>query len=97
MKKIILINILSLSFFASNAFALGSVAEAQIEKRLASNQIEYKDTGTFKGNINKRTSLGETIPLKIKPRERQTIKISYSLPNTYNAVRNKRSMLGESF
>lgn len=97
MKKITIINTLILSFISFNTFALGTVAEAQIDKRLASKVINYKETNTFEGHINKRTKLGENLPFNLKDNTEDSIKRTFKLPVKYNAVQNKRAMLSEYY
>ncbi len=97
MKKITIINALILSLITSNTLALGVVAEAQIQQRLASKTIHYTKTNTFKGYINKRTKLSEALPFNLKDKKTENMKRTLRLPVKYDAVTKKRSKLSENY
>lgn len=96
MKNITSLKTLFLVMIASNSFAMGTVAETNMEKRLAENPIVYKPSGTYNAHINKRTSLGEYIPLN-KGSVKATKEKSTPLPVNYHAVMNKRLQLSENY
>jgi len=96
MKNITSLKTLLLVIVASNSFAMGTVAETNMEKRLAENPIQLKPSGTYNAHINKRTSLGEYIPLKKRSVEATKTK-STALPVNYRAVKNKRLQLSENY
>ena len=97
MNIITIITVVILSFITSNAFALGTVAEAQIEKRFASKTVNFKENNSFEGHINKRTKLGENLPLNLKDEHEDSTKSTLLLPDEYDAVINKRSTLSENY
>lgn len=97
MKKIIIINALVLSLFATHVSALGSVAETQIEKKLSTKTLIYKENSSFNGHINKRLQLGETLPAHLTNKATPTMQKTLRLPHSYNAVSIKRMKLSENY
>ena len=97
MKKIFIINTFLLSLIATNVMALGSIAEAQIEKRLSKKAVVYNNNSDVVGHINKRQRLGETLPFHIKSKATLVLTQSTRLPNHFNAVKLKRMKLSENY